>query len=65
MTSDGRTGVFVLAIVIGTLFIIGAVLYWTGWQFLGHGIKHGILAFVLGVLAFVFAAVMRPGGRTT
>ena len=63
MNMEGRTGLFALAIAVGAIFIIGAILYWTGWHFLGNGIKHGILSFVLGVVAFVFAAVMRPGVR--
>ena len=58
--NSNSNGLFFVGIAVGILFLIGAILYWTGWHFLGHGIKHGILCFGLAVVAFLFAAVVRP-----
>jgi hypothetical protein len=62
-----RLGIFGLAILAGIVFIILTILYWTGAFGTTHGeplglnhFKHGALFIVLAVLAFLFAAVMRP-----
>jgi len=65
-----RTTVFGLAIAAGIICILLTILYWTG--VLGHHLepvggirfynfKHGILFLILGIVAFLFAAAMRPG----
>ncbi|GEM_PF-4540519 len=68
-----RGVIFALAILAGAICVILVVLYWTGSAGFGHhadgpaglkNFKHGVLFLVLAVLAFLFAAVMRPTARS-
>ena len=61
---NGRLQLFAVGILAGIICLILTVLYWVGGTGLGHHVKHGILFLALAIVAFVFAAVMRPFGRT-
>lgn len=56
-----RSALFALAILATVVFLIIAILYWTGSTGLGHHIKHGLLFFALAVVAFLFALATRRG----
>jgi hypothetical protein len=68
-----RTGIFGLAVAAGIILAILTILTWTG-AIIGHhadgpfglpleNFKHGAVFAVLAVVAFLFAAVMRPKVR--
>ncbi|HTW83068.1 MAG TPA: hypothetical protein VMD91_03240 [Candidatus Sulfotelmatobacter sp.] len=42
-----------IALILAVIFLVVAVLYWTGIV-LPHHVKHGILAFVLALLCLVW-----------
>lgn len=67
-----RAVIFGLAIAAGIVLVVLTVLAWSGSSLIGHhadgpfglrNFKHGLLFLVLAVLAFLFAAVSRPGAR--